>query len=72
MYGIRFCGNTILEVVGFGKTGFEKEIEVDLEEGGSGIVAVIVGIDRDFFAEEVFNYRLENRRRRRRRRGREI
>lgn len=68
MCGVRFCGEAIPEVVEFGKTGFEKEMGVDLEEGGGGAVAVIAGVDGDFFAEEVFDCGLENRRRRRRRR----
>lgn len=68
MCGVRFCGNAIPEVVEFGKAGFEKEMGVDLEEGGGGAVAVIAGVDGDFFAEEVFDCGLENRKRRRRRR----
>lgn len=67
---VRFCRDAIPEVVEFGKIGFEKEIGVDLAEGGGGAVAVIAGVDGDFFAEEVFDCWLENRRRRRgRRRG---
>lgn len=69
MCGVRFCCDAIPEVVEFGKSGFEKEIGVGLEEGGGGAVAVIAGVDGDFFAEEVFDCGLENRRRRRRRRG---
>lgn len=67
MCGVRFCGNAIPEEVEFGKIGFEKEMGVDLEEGGGGVVAVIAGVDGDFFAEEVFDCGLENRRRKRRR-----
>lgn len=63
---VRFCGDAIPEVVEFGKIRFEKEMGVDLEEGGGGAVAVIAGVDGDFFAEEVFDCGLENRRRRRR------
>jgi len=48
MCGVRFCGEAIPEVVEFGKTGFEKEMGVDLEEGGGGAVAVIAGVDGDF------------------------
>lgn len=66
MCGVRFCGDAIPEVVEFGKIRFEKEMGVDLEEGGGGAVAVIAGVDGDFFAEEVFDCGLENRRRRRR------
>lgn len=62
---VRFCREAIPEVVEFGKIGFEKEMGVDLEEGGGGVVAVIAGVDGDFFAEEVFDCGLENRRRRR-------
>lgn len=62
---VRFCGNAIPEEVEFGKIWFEKEMGVDLEEGGGGAVAVIAGVDGDFFAEEVFDCGLENRRRRR-------
>lgn len=69
MCGVRFCGDAIPEEVEFGKSGFEKEMGVDLEEGGGGAVAVIAGVDGDFFAEEVFDCGLENRKRRRRRRG---
>lgn len=64
---VGFCGDAIPEVVEFGKIGFEKEMGVDLEEGGGGAVAVIAGVDGDFFAEEVFDCGLENRRKRRRR-----
>lgn len=70
MCGVRFCRDAIPEEVEFGKTGFEKEMGVDLEEGGGGAVAVIAGVDGDFFAEEVFDCGLENRRRKRRRRKR--
>lgn len=66
MCGVRFCCDAIPEEVEFGKIGFEKEMGVDLEEGGGGAVAVIAGVDGDFFAEEVFDCGLENRRRRRR------
>lgn len=67
MCGVRFCRDAIPEEVEFGKTRFEKEMGVDLEEGGSGVVSVIAGVDGDFFAEEVFDCGLENRRRKRRR-----
>lgn len=63
---VGFCGDAIPEEVEFGKIGFEKEMGVDLEEGGGGAVAVIAGVDGDFFAEEVFDCGLEKRRRRRR------
>lgn len=69
MCGVRFCCDAIPEEVEFGKIGFEKEMGVDLEEGGGGAVSVIAGVDGDFFAEEVFDCGLENRRRGRRRRG---
>lgn len=62
---VGFCGDAIPEVVEFGKIRFEKEMGVDLEEGGGGAVAVIAGVDGDFFAEEVFDCGLENRKRRR-------
>lgn len=64
---VRFCRDAIPEEVEFGKIGFEKEMGVDLEEGGGGAVAVIAGVDGDFFAERVFDCRLENRKRKRRR-----
>lgn len=67
MCSVGFCCDAIPEVVGFGKIGFEKEMGVDLEEGGGGAVAVIAGVDGDFFAEEVFDCGLENRKRRKRR-----
>lgn len=69
MFFVGFCGDAIPEVVEFGKIGFEKEIGVGLEEGGGGAVAVIAGVDGDFFAERVFDCGLENRKRRKRRRG---
>lgn len=65
MCGVRFCRDAIPEVVEFGKIRFEEEMGVCLEEGGGGAVAVIAGVDGDFFAEEVFDCGLENRRRRR-------
>lgn len=65
---VGFCGDAIPEVVEFGKIGLEKEMGIDLEEGGGGVVSVIAGVDGDFFAEEVFDCGLENRKRKRRRR----
>lgn len=59
---VRFCGDAIPEEVEFGKIGFEKEMGVCLEEGGGGAVAVIAGVDGDFFAEEVFDCGLESNR----------
>lgn len=62
---VGFCGDAIPKEVGFGKIWFEKEMGVDLEEGGGGVVSVIAGVDGDFFAEEGFDCGLENRKRRR-------
>lgn len=59
---VRFCRDAIPEVVEFGKIGFEEKMGVDLEEGGGGAVAVIAGVDGDFFAEEVFDCGLERNR----------